>query len=54
MVEIKEEWDGWIKIVISNGDKWIFLVEKIEVINEGFIIYVEVFFLLKVMGIYNV
>ena len=51
-VEIKEERDGWIKIATSNGDKWTPLVEKTEVINEGFTTYAEASSS-KVMGTHN-
>ncbi len=53
MVEIKEERDGWIKIATSNGDKWTPLVEKTEVINEGFTTYAEASSSSKVMGTHN-
>ena len=52
-VEIKEERDGWIKIATSNGDKWTPLVEKTEVINEGFTTYAEASSSSKVMGTHN-
>ena len=53
MVEIKEERDGWIKIATSKGDKWTPLVEKTEVINEGFTTYAEASSSSKVMGTHN-
>ncbi|CAM4039791.1 N-acetylmuramoyl-L-alanine amidase [Bacillus albus] len=40
-VVVKEERDGWIKIVTSKGEKWTPLKEKTEVINEGFTTYAE-------------
>ncbi|CAM4043085.1 amidase [Bacillus luti] len=40
-VVVKEERDGWIKIVTSKGDKWTPLKEKTEVINEEFTTYAE-------------
>ena len=52
-VEIKEERDGWIKIATSKGDKWTPLVEKTEVINEGFTTYAEASSSSKVMGTHN-
>lgn len=52
-VEIKEERDGWIKIATSNGDKWTPLVEKTEVINEGYTTYAEASSSSKVMGTHN-
>lgn len=52
-IEIKEERDGWIKIATSNGDKWTPLVEKTEVINEGFTTYAEASSSSKVIGTHN-
>ncbi|EEK80305.1 amidase [Bacillus cereus] len=40
-VVVKEERDGWIKIVTSKGDKWTPLKEKTEVIKEEFTTYAE-------------
>ncbi|WP_324628626.1 N-acetylmuramoyl-L-alanine amidase [Bacillus paranthracis] len=52
-VVVKEERDGWIKIVTSKGEKWTPLKEKTEVINEGFTTYAEASHSSKVLGKYG-
>ncbi|QWU43809.1 MULTISPECIES: N-acetylmuramoyl-L-alanine amidase [Bacillus] len=52
-VEVKEERDGWIKIVTSKGDKWTPLTEKTDVINEGFTAYEKASHGSKVLGTYG-
>ncbi|MDR4410421.1 amidase, partial [Bacillus anthracis] len=50
---VKEERDGWIKIVTSIGEKWTTLKEKTEVINEGFTTDAEASHSSKVVGKYG-
>ncbi|OOQ94234.1 N-acetylmuramoyl-L-alanine amidase [Bacillus cereus] len=52
-VVVKEERDGWIKIVTSKGEKWTPLTEKKEAINEGFTAYAEATHSSKVVGKYG-
>ncbi|MGG2066952.1 N-acetylmuramoyl-L-alanine amidase [Bacillus sp. S14(2024)] len=52
-VIVKEEQDGWIKIVTDQGDKWTPLKEKTEYINKAFTTYQEASHSSKVMGKYD-
>lgn len=51
-VTIKEERDGWIKIVTDQGDKWTPLIEKTEYIDKTFTTYQEASHSSKVTGKY--